>query len=170
MSNQVNNFNVIITGDKNTGKTTFINKYVTKNFVNFPTSLKENVVSFSYKSGRVVENCTITFIEKSLTSLKKAEDSFPCHGLIVLFNVTDKKSREHLDFYLKNMDGQVPVVICGNKSDLQKSTTDITFNCEKYKNTKYYPCSVKNNIGISDAILSLIKRINNDSKIVWNNC
>ena len=84
----IENFNVIITGDKNSGKTSFVNKFLTGNLVGFPTSLNQKVVEVKYKEGRVLNTCTFTFIEKNSVDINKADDSFPCDGLIVMYDLS----------------------------------------------------------------------------------
>ena len=159
----VQNYNIIITGDKNSGKTSLVNKLVTGNLVGFPTSLNEKVVKLTYKTKRVVNECTFTFVEKSRVDVEKADDSFPCNGLIVMFDVCKEGTEESLNYYLRNMDGKVPVVICGNKSDNLERKKEV--NCEKYPNSKYFLCSVKEGKGLDDVLLSFLKRFSGDMRV-----
>lgn len=168
----IENFNVIITGDKNSGKTSFVNKFLTGNLVGFPTSLNQKVVEVKYKEGRVLNTCTFTFIEKNSVDINKADDSFPCNGLIVMYDLSKDlfrdKTNQTIDFYLKNMDGSVPIVVCGNKTDKVDKVDEL--NVDKFENCKFCICSVKENKGINDVILSLLKRFkNSDKKIVLIN-
>ncbi len=91
---------------------------------------------------------------------------FQAVGALVVFNLDSKKSFESLDFWiskLKDLSGDVPFLIVGNKSDLPKVIDDDVIK-KKVENlgVEYIETSAKLNENVDEAFRRLaIKIINN---------
>lgn len=86
-------------------------------------------------------------------------------GAMVVFNVNDESSFDNIDFWIskvKELSGDIPFVIVGNKSDLKK-TIDQSKIEEKvsYYGVEYYETSAKHNINIDKAFHNLSIQILN---------
>jgi len=92
-------------------------------------------------------------------------------GAMVIFNLTDKKSFEDIDFWItkmKELSGDVPFIIIGNKSDLTAKRTIskdvITKKVDEY-GVRYYETSAKLNQNVNNAFFGLaIEILNNFTK------
>ncbi|MHA1256613.1 MAG: hypothetical protein ACTSPS_13550, partial [Promethearchaeota archaeon] len=86
-------------------------------------------------------------------------------GAMVVFNVNDEKSLDNIDFWIskvKELSGEIPFVIVGNKSDLNKSIDQQKIE-EKvsYYGVEYYETSAKLNVNIDKAFHGLSIQILN---------
>ena len=86
-------------------------------------------------------------------------------GAMVVFNVNDEKSLNNIDFWiskLKELSGEIPFVIVGNKSDLNKSIDQQKIE-EKVSHygVEYYETSAKLNVNIDKAFQALSVQILN---------
>jgi len=86
-------------------------------------------------------------------------------GAMVVFNVNDESSFNNIDFWIskvKELSGNIPFVIIGNKSDLNKSVDQKKIE-EKvsYYGVKYYETSAKLNVNIDKAFHGLSIQILN---------
>ncbi len=90
-------------------------------------------------------------------------------GAMVVFNLSDTESFNNLDFWiskLKELNGEVPFIIVGNKSDLKKSTCnkeEIEKKTNSYK-VSYFETSAKLNINVTTAFEALTVRVINNFK------
>ena len=89
-------------------------------------------------------------------------------GAMVVFNVNDESSFNNIDFWIskvKELSGNIPFVIIGNKSDLNKSVDQKKIE-EKvsYYGVKYYETSAKLNVNIDNAFHGLSIQILNHLK------
>ncbi len=90
------------------------------------------------------------------------------HGAIVVFNLVSEKSFKNIDFWiskLKELSGDIPFIIIGNKTDLDdKRVIDQKEIDEKVKQygVEYYETSAKLDRNVHKAFLALsIKILNN---------
>lgn len=86
-------------------------------------------------------------------------------GAMVVFNVNDEKSFNNIDFWIskmKELSGEIPFVIVGNKSDLNKSIDQQKIE-EKVSHygVEYYETSAKLNVNIDKAFQALSVQILN---------
>ena len=88
-----------------------------------------------------------------------------CDGLLIVYAINDRKSFEKIDDWLKeveekkNTNSNVPLVLIGNKIDLENER-EVNFEegeklALKY-GMKFYECSAKTGININEAFQYLI--------------
>ena len=91
-----------------------------------------------------------------------------CDGLLIVYAINDRKSFEKIDDWLKeveekkNTNYNVPLVLIGNKIDLEKER-DVSFQEGEKLALKYgmqfYECSAKTRININEAFQYLIDNV-----------
>ncbi len=91
-------------------------------------------------------------------------------GAMVVFNLSDLESFNNLDFWiskLKELNGEIPFIIVGNKSDLIKKSPiqkgDIEKKTNRYK-VSYFETSAKLNVNVTDAFEALTVQVINNFK------
>ena len=93
-------------------------------------------------------------------------------GISLLFDITSTESFESLSHWLKiirECNEKIPVIICGNKSDLESDREILTKNAEEFadqNNCLYHETSSKLNKNITETFLLLYNKImeNEDNK------
>ena len=172
--NTKNELKIIVIGNSNTGKTSFVNKWTKGIFTDF---YKATVVSeFSYKIFQYKEK----FYRIQLWDLA-GQDQNTCitkifsknsHGCIVLCDITNKdtlndtlKWKESVDESTRFIDGGfLPSVLVQNKIDLVeedvvKDEEEIKKFAEENKFINYFRTSAKLGVGIDECMEFLITHI-----------
>ena len=169
-----NELKIIVIGNSNTGKTSFVNKWTKGTFTDF---YKATVVSeFSYKIFQYKEK----FYRIQLWDLAGQDQnthitkifSKNSHGCIVLCDITNKdtlkdtlKWKESVDESTRFIDGEIlPSVLVQNKIDLVeedalKDEEEIKKFAEENKFIGYYRTSVKMGVWVDECIEFLISNI-----------
>ena len=169
-----NELKIIVIGNSNTGKTSFVNKWTKGTFTDF---YKATVVSeFSYKIFQYKEK----FYRIQLWDLAGQDQnthitkifSKNSHGCIVLCDITNKdtlkdtlKWKESVDESTRFIDGEIlPSVLVQNKIDLVeedalKDEEEIKKFAEENKFIGYYRTSVKMGVGVDECMEFLITNI-----------
>ena len=169
-----NELKIIVIGNSNTGKTSFVNKWTKGTFTDF---YKATVVSeFSYKIFQYKEK----FYRIQLWDLAGQDQnthitkifSKNSHGCIVLCDITNKdtlkdtlKWKESVDESARFIDGEIlPSVLVQNKIDLVdeealKDEEEIKKFAEENKFIGYYRTSVKMGVGVDECMEFLISNI-----------
>jgi small GTP-binding protein len=151
--NSVTKFiNICIIGDKQTGKSTFIEKLGDKLGDN------NNKLELNY----LIEICDEKVVIKILDSSAKLEDKAlidtiykKCHGFLLFFDVTNENSFNYMEHWAKNIQENVigKIIIVANKIDkrgkkgIAKSKGK---NFAKEMNCKYFECSCIFGININE--------------------
>ena len=166
---------ILIIGDSSVGKTSILTRYTNGTF-------KEEYLATVgldyYSKDEIFNNKTINVKlwdtagqerYKSLTQsyFKNAE------GVIVAYDITNTESFDNLKFWINsikaNMENKnifIPVIIIGNKTDMEESREIMTEDAEKFAEEnkyKYFETSAKTGEGIDKAIRDLINQILNQS-------
>ena len=169
-----NELKIIVIGNSNTGKTSFVNKWTKGTFTDF---YKATVVSeFSYKIFQYKEK----FYRIQLWDLAGQDQnthitkifSKNSHGCIVLCDITNKdtlkdtlKWKESVDESTRFIDGEIlPSVLVQNKIDLVeedalKDEEEIKKFAEENKYIGYFRTSVKMGVGVDECMEFLISNI-----------
>ena len=89
-------------------------------------------------------------------------------GALVVFSLNNRSSFEQIDFWiqkLKELSGDIPYIIAGNKSDLERTIDkdEITTMKEKF-GCQYFETSAKMNMGVKKAFEALSIQILNNIK------
>jgi small GTP-binding protein len=167
---------ILIIGDSSVGKTSILTRYTNGTF-------KEEYLATVgldyYSKDEIFNNKTINVKlwdtagqerYKSLTQsyFKNAE------GVIVAYDITNTESFDNLKFWINsikaNMENKnifIPVIIIGNKTDMEESREIMTEDAEKFAEEnkyKYFETSAKTGEGIDKAIRDLINQILNQSE------
>jgi small GTP-binding protein len=168
MKNIRSDLKIIVVGNANTGKTSFVNKW-TKNL--FQDTYKATIVSeFGYKifelNGKVyrIQVWDLAGQDKSATMTKVfCKDS---HGVIILCDITDSNSLDATIKWKKSIDDSVaffdgsplPMMLVQNKIDLINSSNREQYNEElkdfAMKNGFMYSfqASVKEGINVTESM------------------
>lgn len=170
-------FKIIVLGNKNTGKTSFMRRYVRNSFSSHPTrhvgvdwTMKElNWDGYTIKLqlwdlGSQGEFGAMTKIYYRGTN-----------GVVMMVNITEKTTFESIQNLKKDIDDKiklanendVPVILALNKCDLDKdplfeNAQMLNTFCEENNFIGWYETSAKDNIGITDCMNTLVRRIVND--------
>ena len=169
-----NELKIIVIGNSNTGKTSFVNKWTKGTFTDF---YKATVVSeFSYKIFQYKEK----FYRIQLWDLAGQDQnthitkifSKNSHGCIVLCDITNKdtltdtlKWKQSVDESTRFIDGEIlPSVLVQNKIDLVeeealKDEEEIKKFAEENKFIGYFRTSVKMGTGVDECMEFLISNI-----------
>ena len=162
---------ILIIGDSSVGKTSLITRYTNGTF-------KEEYLATVgldyYSKEEIIDNKRINIKLwdtagqerfKSLTQsyFKNAE------GVLLTYDITNSESFDNLKDWIisikKNMEGKnifIPVIIIGNKIDMEESREINKENAEtfaKENNYKYFETSAKTGEGVDNAIRELVIQI-----------
>lgn len=156
---------VLIVGDKNVGKTTFVKRHKTGEFSeNYqPTSqLVMTTLPFTTNRGKVI--------------FKVYDGGYPdkVDAAIIMFDLEDRKTSQHIMSYynwLKAMFGELPVVVCGNKIDTNTSYHSqyihfIRTHCD-IVNMSLSLISAKSNYNFEKPFLLLLKNLLSDENVAF---
>ena len=162
---------ILIIGDSSVGKTSLITRYTNGTF-------KEEYLATVgldyYSKEEIIDNKRINIKLwdtagqerfKSLTQsyFKNAE------GVLLTYDITNSESFDNLKDWIisikKNMEGKnifIPVIIIGNKIDMEESREINKENAEtfaKENNYKYFETSAKTGEGVDNAVRELVIQI-----------
>jgi len=147
----------VVLGDGCVGKTSFVHKYISPQHFDqrYLPTLGVNIYNTTLPNGESIEIRDTAGIKQFLVN----RDSFMYRNIdfaIIIFDITSKESWQSVDYYLDKLPQDVPVIICGNKSDEKKKISPVILNREynllkmEYKNVfSLVEISVKKNINLS---------------------
>jgi len=152
-------FNCLILGDKDVGKTSYINRIINGDF----TSQQKNDISLRLKTNKGIIN--FNFFDNSLPKIVDC--------VIIMFDINHSESFSNILIYHKyilDTFGNIPFVICGNKCDkygmnrnVQKLAKFLVSNGNLNKN--YYTISAKSLYNSHTPLLFLLEKLLNDGPI-----
>ena len=163
---------LLIIGDSTVGKTSILSKYASKTF-------NENYLATVgldfFTKDETIDNKIIRIKIWDTAGQERYKALTKCffqkaQGVMVVFDVTNQKSFDDLKFWLDSIkthiydDDYVPIVIIGNKIDLQKRVVqkkDANEFAEQH-HYHYYETSAKTGDGIDMAIRELVKNVMNN--------
>jgi len=187
-------------GESKVGKTNLSNVFIGNKFDDEELS--------TIGVGNLIKKIDIKYKEKSKSISLKIWDTAgqerfksvatqyikSCDGLLIVYAVNDRTSFEKIEEWLKeveekkNTNNKVPLVLIGNKIDLENervvSKEEGEKLAEKY-NIEFFECSAKKGINVNEAfqylidscveihhddIFNAIKKININNEKVDNNC
>lgn len=176
---------IILLGDAAVGKTSLLARYVDgmfrseyiqtvgANFLIKEVNLKRILESDALKISTKISSFTLFYwdIGGQKDKLFVTEYYFiQAVGAIVVFNVDNKESFQNLDFWvskMKDLSGDIPFIIIGNKIDLQDkrviSTEEIQLKAKEF-GAKYFETSAKLNESVTTAFEDLSIQILNKLK------
>ena len=166
------NFKIIVLGDYTSGKTFFINRYISNSFI----EEHKSTINVEYQQKTVyIDRETVANLQIWDTS---GEERFmsvtkqyfrESQGAIIVFNLTDKNSFEQIDKWIKMIKEEAPknivIMVVGNKSDLINERVDFGSELEHYKKDYlYFEVCAKNGTNVSLAFEELTLKIIKNEK------
>ena len=161
---------ILLIGDSCVGKTCLISRYAIGVFneeyittVGFDSRQKEEIINNEKVLVRIFDTGGQERF-KSITAnyLRNAE------GVILVYDVTSNESFENLKFWIESIknnlgnDDIIPIIIIGNKIDLEDAREINKLVAEKFakdNNYKYFETSAKTGEGVDDAFREIVKQI-----------
>ena len=171
-------FKLILVGDSGVGKTSLLGRYMDNGFSqNLPCTI---TADFKIKS-LVIDSLTSVQLtiwdtcgQEKFKSMTDQYFKFS-HGVILVFDVADKRSFGDLDFWLKKIkknaiNDDISIILVGNKIDLKfrNITSEEASKFAKENNILYCETSCKEGINIEDPFETLTKDIISKKKIQKN--
>ena len=153
---------IIIVGDGGVGKTAFVQRHFTGEFVrNYVATIGVEVspLTFTTTKGPVVLNVWDCAGQEKFCGLGAWEDA---QGALLMFDVTSKATYRNLKYWyekIRSVHPNIPIVLCGNKVDLPERKVrpkDIIFH--RQKGLQYYDISAKSNYNYEKPFAYLIRK------------
>ena len=169
MKKEGTNFKIVVVGDNNVGKTTFINKmehlkmeqkYITTAIICHKSML------FSTNRGTIILDLWDPVIQYGV------KDSFylGSDAAIILFDLQSRNSFKSIPQWLKDIKrvcGDIPIIICGNKIDSNPTIVNsnlIDMFIQK-RNLKYFEICSLDGYNCFDVIFEITKQLFNDTNL-----
>lgn len=155
-----NTVKIIMIGDSKVGKTAFVTRHLTGDFVTDyqPTvGIHIHPLAFSTSKGDIklnVWDCAPQELKENYYSGAQAA--------IIMFDVTSNTSYNNIESwynFIKEKCPDIPIVLCGNKIDLKERTvlhTDINFHREN--SIPYYDISSRSNYNFEKPFLYITRQ------------
>ena len=176
-------YKVLILGDGQVGKTSFLTRYVDNFFLE--STLSTTGVDYRLKNVEIEDGSTIklqiwdTVGQERFNSIARSYYK-GVHAIILIFSVTDRKSFDNVQNWLnqikEEVDEQVTLILVANKIDCENREVDSDEGEELANefNIKFFECSAKTGRNIDLAFDELIKKMvkivdkTKDKKIIIN--
>lgn len=158
------NIKCLIVGDGAVGKTAYITRHATGEFIpyyNPTTTIKVPSLKFNTSKGYI----TFDLYDGPLALVPKID----C--VIIMFDLTKHETYDHVrDWYQNICDkyGNIPIILCGNKVDmkhLQVKLAEITVHREL--GLPYYSISAKSNYNFEKPFLHLARHFLDDPDLYF---
>eukprot|EP00761_Pharyngomonas_kirbyi_P011382 gb/GECH01011407.1/.p1 GENE.gb/GECH01011407.1/~~gb/GECH01011407.1/.p1 ORF type:complete len:218 (+),score=47.05 gb/GECH01011407.1/:1-654(+) len=164
-------FKLLLVGDGGVGKTTFVKRHKTGEFEKkyiATIGVEVSSLDFYTSMGPVVFNVWDTAGQEKFGGLR---DGYYINGqaAIIMFDVTSRPTYKNVPVWHKDIVRvceNIPVVLCGNKVDVQDRKVkpkQITYH--RKKNLQYYDISAKSNYNYEKPFLFLLKKLTNNNDL-----
>ncbi|CAH8436230.1 unnamed protein product [Schistosoma rodhaini] len=164
-------FKLVLVGDGGTGKTTFVKRHITGEFEKkYVATLGVEVhpLDFHTTRGKMRFNVWDTAGQEKFGGLR---DGYYIQGrcAIIMFDVTSRVTYKNVPNWhrdLVRVCENIPIVLCGNKVDIQDrkvKAKSITFH--RKKNLQYYDISAKSNYNFEKPFLWLFRKLVGDPNL-----
>jgi small GTP-binding protein len=158
---------IIAIGDGRVGKTSILRRYVHEEFD--PKYVKTIGVSHAVKRV-VIDDTEVTMTiwdtgGQELFDVVRPQYYRGAHGVLVIFDITNQESFEHLEKWFNELDkscGEVPKIILGNKIDLKDErciSSEAGEHAALQRGVKYFETSAKTGEHVIDVMEELAKLI-----------
>ena len=155
---------LLLLGDSSVGKTSFIQRHITGNYpVDYTPTDKVNVSELLFNTTRGYIKFILWECPGNLSNAD-LDEAYYIRGqcAIIMFDKTSRGSFNNISYYMKkikNICGDIPVVVCGNKSEYSPKKVVI--------GDPYVEISVENNYQLNKPFLLLAKRLFNDTELIF---
>ena len=162
-----NNIELLIIGDQNVGKSNFIFRFTENKF----SESHQATIGMDVKVKNITIDNKVYKIQIFDTSGQEVYKSISrnyylrVQGILLMFDLTNKYTFQNLENWIKeiyNIRDKVPLIIIGNKCDLEKQievNDDVVKKFGEKINASYYKTSAKNGKNIDKAIVNFVKQI-----------
>jgi GTP-binding nuclear protein Ran len=169
MQDKIQEFNIVLIGDRGVGKTSFIKRFVSGEYDKENRTLTENVelhpLMFHTNRGYVQMNCYDTHNQERFGNPSKYYQV--CDGAIIMFDLTSRITYKNLPQWYQDVTRcrtNIPVVVCGNKIDISdRKVRDITF--PNKKDLPYFEISVSSSKNLVSPFLCLLRKLLKDESV-----
>ena len=167
-------FKILLLGDSAVGKTTMIKRFIQNEFKeDYKETLGVNIVR---KSVNVTElNAKVSLLIWDIAGQERYEERRKfyyegCYGALLVYDITRFSSFENIEIkwlkhYKENMEKDVPLILIGNKDDLEDQRYVSKEDAEKLSNKigalEFIETSAKTGHRVNFAFNELIKSILN---------
>lgn len=167
-------FKILVVGGESVGKTSFICNHIENDIAKDETLKKTNGVE-TYEEFFQIEDSFIKIQYWDTTGDKKFKSTLNKYfdktsGAFIIYDITSKQSFELIEdfvFDIRAKTENIPIIIIGNKCDLEGSrkisTNEGKEKAKKLK-TSFYETSAKINKNLTEAFLSMILRLYKSQK------
>ena len=158
---------LLIIGDQNVGKSNFIFRFTENKF----SESHQATIGMDVKVKNITIDNKVYKIQIFDTSGQEVYKSISrnyylrVQGILLMFDLTNKYTFQNLENWIKeiyNIRDKVPLIIIGNKCDLEKQievNDDVVKKFGEKINASYYKTSAKNGKNIDKAIVNFVKQI-----------
>lgn len=164
-------FKLILVGDGGVGKTTFVKRHMTGEFEKkyvATMGVEVHPLCFYTNVGPVIFNCWDTAGQEKFGGLR---DGYYIGGqsAIIMFDVTARVTYKNVPHWYKDLVRiceNIPIVLCGNKTDCKDRKVkpkDILFH--RKKNLQYYDISAKSNYNFEKPFLYIARKLTGDQGV-----
>lgn len=170
-------FKCVIVGDGGVGKTTLVTKHMTGEFVQIyePTlGVEVHPLVFNTTVGPIRFNIWDTAGQEKFGGLGSGY-YIQSDCAIVMFDLTSRLSYNNSIQWrneIKQICGQIPLVLVGNKYDIHEDSHKVHSNeidFDRDHGEMYYNVSSKSNYNFEKPFLGLIRKLMNDNTIQLSN-
>ena len=161
-----NQINILLVGDTNTGKTSFVKRLIFNKYdLTFVASIGVDfeLKKIKYKNKIYSIRLFDTAGQERFKSITKSYFRL-ANAYFIFFDLSNKDSLNHIHNWIdliKEYSEKSIFIILGNKDDLKKKISDeiINENLERYKDIIFIKISVSKNYNIKEAIERMIDLI-----------
>ena len=159
---------LLVIGDPEVGKSSFIRRFLEDKFSDSPINAKELELKnkiLNIDNQKIVFHVWDGLKNATLNKTTNNELSIRVQGIIIIYEVTSTISFESLNFYINEVKqkcgNDMPILVIGNKIDLDDRliSEEQGENYAKENNVEYIEISVKDNINIDESIVKIANKI-----------
>ena len=166
-------YKIMVLGESKVGKTSLIKRYTKDQFggvylTTVGMDFQDKIIEIEDKKVRLqvwdtagqerFRNVTKSYFQSS-------------HGLLVVYDITDRESFEKINFWMENIKNNAPenakLILVGNKCDLaneRKVTIEDGENKARNYNIKFFESSAKDGTNVNEFFFYLANEIYQDEK------
>ena len=166
-------YKIMVLGESKVGKTSLIKRYTKDQFggvylTTVGMDFQDKIIEIEDKKVRLqvwdtagqerFRNVTKSYFQSS-------------HGLLVVYDITDRESFEKINFWMENIKNNAPenakLILVGNKCDLaneRKVTIEDGENKARNYNIKFFESSAKDGTNVNELFFYLANEIYQDEK------
>jgi len=166
-------FKVVFLGDAATGKTTFLRRHHTGEFIkDYVATMGVQVTNLQFwtSQGPVIFNCWDCAGREDFAGIRDGY-LIQAQAAVLFFSVTDRRTYRSIQTFfadIRRVCGEVPIVMCGNKVDIKdRKVKASNINFHRKNNLQYFDVSARSKYNFEKPFLYLLRRLLRDSEITF---